>query len=309
MDGFPRGSTLYCPEARMKSGTKLKFIISMLIFGTLGLVVSKIDLPSMVIVFMRTTIGSAALALVMLIKRERFDRAAIKTDRWRLVASGVCLGGSWVALFEAYKYAGVSVGTLLYYSAPIAVFLLSPLLLKEKIRLRQAIGMAAAAVGVIIINGVSRGGEDSSYGMICALVSAALYAGIMLFNKGMKAKVPPVQSTLIQLAVAAVVVGTYVFLAEKSEWSIRFDMNLAWLIVLGIVHTGIACSMYFSSLQTMPAQSAAVLSYIDPVSAIIFSAIVLGEKMTLVQVFGAVLILGGTIFSQINISEKSAARN
>lgn len=278
--------------------SQIKFIIAMLIFGSIGLFVKAVNLPSDVIVLMRTIVGSIFIALVMLIGRQRINKKGIISNLPVLILSGLVLGGNWAFLFEAYKYTTVSVATLIYYCAPIIVFLLSPIIFRERLTIGKVIGVILAIVGMGIINGIGIGGSNPSLGLICGIVSAALYATLMIVNKFIK-DLSGLEVTLSQLIVAAIVMLIYVLIVHKGMVSFGDGKEIALLITVGIVHTGIACYLYFSSMQNLPSQSIAMLSYIDPVSALFFSGIFLGERLSALQLIGAFLILGGTAFSQI----------
>lgn len=282
----------------VKGKSQLQFIIAMLIFGSIGLFVKAINMPSSVIVLMRTIIGSLFLALVILIRKQPINREAILNNLPVLVLAGVVLGTGWAFLFEAYRYTTVSAATLLYYCAPIVVFLLSPAIFKESLTWSKMLGIASAIIGMVIVNGLGIGGSNPYLGLICGIVSALLYAALMILNKFIK-NLSGLESTLAQLIIAAFTMTFYVLLSHESKWSFSSRLEIFLLVTVGIVHTGIACYLYFSSMQKLPGQTIAVLSYIDPVSALFFSAIFLNERLTLFQILGALLILGGTAFSQL----------
>lgn len=282
----------------VKGKSQLQFIIAMLIFGSIGLFVKAINMPSSVIVLMRTIIGSLFLALVILIRKQPINREAILNNLPVLVLAGVVLGTGWAFLFEAYRYTTVSAATLLYYCAPIVVFLLSPAIFKESLTWSKMLGIASAIIGMVIVNGLGIGGSNPYLGLICGIVSALLYAALMILNKFIK-NLSGLESTLAQLIIAAFTMTFYVLLSHESKWSFNSRLEIFLLVTVGIVHTGIACYLYFSSMQKLPGQTIAVLSYIDPVSALFFSAIFLNERLTLFQILGALLILGSTAFSQL----------
>lgn len=293
----------------IKGKSQLKFIIAMLIFGSIGLFVRAINMPSSVIVLMRTIIGSLFLTLVILIRKQPINKKSIIDNLPILALSGLVLGAGWVFLFEAYRYTMVSTATLLYYCAPIIIFLLSPAIFKEPLTWSKVLGIAAAIIGMVIINGFGIGGSNPYLGLICGTVSALLYAALMILNKFIK-NLSGLESTLAQLIIAGFVMTFYVLLSHESKWSFSSGLEIFLLMTVGILHTGIACYLYFSSMQKLPGQTIAVLSYIDPVSALFFSAIFLNERLSLFQILGALLILGGTafsqLFSQLNRSGKTA---
>lgn len=272
------------------------YIVSLLIFGSNGVFASHIDMTSAEIVCMRTLIGSLALILVLLVSRTKLDWAVMKREAFRLIAAGICLGVNWALLFEAYKLMSVSIATLTYYLAPIIVLLLSPLLLREKQSARAYIGMCAAVVGLVLAVGL---GDTSvtATGLIVGLGSAVFYAGLIIFNKKIDG-VTGLPLTTIEMVIAACVMLPYVLLTGGYVGFPPDMEGTLYLIFLCLVNTGLACWLYFSSMNRLPARAVALFGYVDPVSALIFSAVFLGDRMGALQIAGAVLVFAGAAFGQ-----------
>ena len=267
---------------------------SMLIFGTIGLFRRKIDLPSSVIACFRGIIGAAFLLAVVLLGRKKMSGTAIRKNLPVLLLSGAAIGLNWVFLFEAYEYTTVACATLLYYMAPVIVILVSPFVLKESFSLMKAVCVAVAIIGMVMASGViGEGGGLSLKGTIFGLLAAVLYASVIIMNKKM-GEIGPYDKTIIQLFVAALVVIPYILVTEDVA-SFTIDTKaIIMLVLVGIVHTGIAYALYFGAMDRVPAQTVAFLSYIDPVVALILSMTVLGEAMNIVQLVGAALVLGAS---------------
>lgn len=291
----------------MKS--RLKLITSMLIFGTIGIFVRHIPLPSSVIALARGCIGLLFLICVIAICRKPLSRKDIAKNAVYLLFSGAFLGLNWVMLFESYRYTTVATATLCYYLAPIVVIVVSPFVLGEKLTVKKIICTIAAVIGMVFVSGVADGGFEANFtGVIFGLIAAVLYASVVLLNKKMH-PIGAYDKTIVQLAVSSAVLGIY--LAVTGGFSGTFagmSGALPWilLIVVGIVHTGIAYALYFSSVDKdgVSSQSAAVLSYVDPVSAVILSALLLGEPMTFFGVIGTVLVLGAAFVSEVNLPKR-----
>ncbi|HHT97534.1 MAG TPA: EamA family transporter [Clostridiales bacterium] len=270
----------------------------MIIFGSIGIVVTFINMSSTGIVLMRTIIGSLFLILILLITRKTINWKNIIKNRYLLIVSGALLGGSWALLFESYNYTSVSIAILLYYTAPIIVFIISIFLFKEKLNKNKILGMLAVIIGMIIINGVSRGEGNDKLGIIFALGSAVLYSMIIILNKFLKG-LSGLEITISQLIIAGIIMFIYVIIKNDK---IFIDLNkndIILVVVIGVIHTGIACYFYFDAIQKLPGQTIAILSYIDPLSALIFAAIFLSERMTIPQMIGALLIIGGNLIGQV----------
>ncbi len=282
----------------------------MLIFGTIGIFVQYVPLSSALIACVRAVIGTIFLAAVMFIGRKRPDMAAIRKNLRYLLPAGVALGFNWIMLFEAYRYTTVAVATLCYYMAPVFVIVLSPLVLKEKLTPGRIACTLIAVAGAALISGVSAM-AGSLHGVMLGLSAAVLYCSIVLLNKFVR-DLSALETTFCQLAISAAVMLAYVLangdLAALSGLALTPRVVLMALI-LGVVHTGVAYFLYFSSVGHMPMQTAAVLSYVDPVSAIILSALLLSQPMTLLQIFGAVLILGSALANEVLLPRLGKNKN
>ena len=272
------------------------YIVSLLIFGSNGVFASHIDMTSAEIVCMRTLIGSLALILVLLISRTKLDWAVMKREAFRLIAAGICIGVNWALLFEAYKLMSVSIATLTYYLAPIIVLILSPLLLREKQSARAYIGMGAAVVGLVLAVGLGDASVTAT-GLIVGLGSAVFYAGLIIFNKKIDG-VTGLPLTTIEMVIAVCVMLPYVLLTGGHVGFPPDMEGTLYLIFLCLVNTGLACWLYFSSMNRLPARAVALFGYVDPVSALIFSAVFLGDRMGVLQIVGAVLVFAGAAFGQ-----------
>ncbi|MEA4946222.1 MAG: DMT family transporter [Oscillospiraceae bacterium] len=287
-----------------KKADYIKFIGSMLIFGTNGLLVTNIALSSAQIVLTRTFFGSLVLLLAVLAKKE-VSLKQYKPDLVPVLISGVCLGANWVFLFEAYRYASVSIGTLVYYCGPIVVMALSPVLFKEKLTWNKLAAIAAVIAGMVCVTGVAGAADSSARGIACAGAAALLYATLIVSNKNIR-HVSGLSSTLAQLFIGFFVILAYLLAIGEFPFAIAPGRELVYVLILGIVNSGFACWMYFSSMQRLPGQTVALCCYVDPLSAVVFSALFLGERMTGIQIAGAVLILGGALFGELRFARKPA---
>lgn len=276
-------------------------IAAMLIFGSVGIFRRYIPLPSSLIALVRGGIG--ALALVALIFLRGGKMRNVRRNVLPLCLSGVMIGFNWILLFEAYNYTTVATATLCYYMAPIFVILLSPWVLREKLTMKKGVCALCAIGGMVLISGVlgqTEGGNGDLRGVALGLGAAVLYASVILTNKkivGMEA----LDKTAVQLLSAAVVLLPYTLLTEDVSALTLTKASVALLIVMGVVHTGLAYVLYFGSVQRLPAQTTAIFSYIDPIAAILLSALLLRESMGWTDIIGTVLILGAAVVSEIEI--------
>lgn len=274
-------------------------ILSMVIFGTVGIFRRFIPAPSSQIALARGIIGTVVLIGYMLLTKQSIDRAAVRKNFWALLYSGAAIGFNWILLFEAYCYTSVATATLCYYLAPILVIIGASILLKERLSMRKILCTAAALVGMVFVSGVLETGISSiseMKGILYGLGAAVLYASVILTNKQMP-DIPALDKTIFQLGFASLALLPYVLLTEGFDEPLE-GIEIILLIIVGVVHTGIAYLLYFGSMKNLKAHTVAILSYIDPVLAILLSALLLREPMSIASAVGAVLILGSTYISE-----------
>lgn len=277
----------------------ISLIVSMAVFGTIGIFRRNIDLSSELLALSRAVIGTAFLLLVVLLKKEKINFKAIKRNAILLVVSGAFIGFNWILLFEAYCYTSVATATLCYYMAPIMVILASPFVLKEKLTVRKLLCVGAALVGMVFVSGILKvgfTGVSEIKGVLFGLGAAVLYASIIMMNKKFR-DISAYEKTIVQLGVSAVTLLPYTLITQKGE-SFAIDIKtLIPVLIVGIIHTGIAYALYFGSMGKIKAQTVALYSYIDPVLAIILSAVLLKEPLGVFEMIGAVMILGAAVIS------------
>ncbi|MBQ9044373.1 MAG: EamA family transporter [Oscillospiraceae bacterium] len=275
-----------------------RVLLSMAIFGTIGLFRRLIDLPSSFIAFARGVIGAAFILLLLAVRRRRFQWETMRGYWPRVLLSGALLGFNWIMMFEAYRFTTVSVATLCYYMAPVLVVLLSPALLRERMSPRRMLFMALAVLGMLLVSGVLGSRIQGARGVALSLAAAGLYAAIVLMNKTVRG-VPGLDKTLVQMLACAVVLLPYVLLTEPVASLAFTPQAVALLLVVGVVHTGVTYALYFSSMDGLRAQTVALASYIDPVVAVAVSALFLHEQMTALQWVGAALVLLATMAGEV----------
>ncbi len=277
------------------------FIASMLIFGTIGVFRRYIPLSSALLACVRGILGGLfLLAFVKTTKKASVSRLQSR-DLLKLVLSGTMIGINWILLFEAFNYTTVAVATLCYYMEPTIIVLLSPIVFRERMTAKKALCAAISVIGMVLVSGViGGGGEQGSHlrGILFGLGAAFFYSAVVIMNKKIRG-IDAYQRTTVQLLSAGIVMLPYLLLTNGFS-SDGFSLSAIFLLlVVGIVHTGIAYAMYFGSMDQLSVQSIAVLSYIDPVSALLFSALLLREPLSLPSIIGAVMIIGSAMFSEL----------
>ena len=281
----------------------IMMITSMLIFGTIGIFRKYIPLSSEMLAFSRGLMGSLFLLIFIAATGRRPERLSAGKLLW-LAVTGAIMGMNWLLLFEAYRYTSVARATLCYYMQPTILIFLSPVFFKEKLTVKKLFCAAAAIVGMIFVSGVAEESQSDVQdvnGIFCALCAAALYAAVIILNKKVQVD-DAYQKTLVQLASAALVLVPRVIAAGAGEFTALDSRSVVMVLVIGIVHTGIAYVLYFGCMQRLRAQSIAALSYIDPVFALVLSAAVLHEQLSPLALAGAALIIGSALVSETDFN-------
>lgn len=274
-------------------------IVSMTIFGTLGPFVRNIAVSSGELALYRAVLALIVIGASLFLTKQDMSLANISKELPLLLASGVAMGFNWILLFEAYKYTTVSVATLSYYFAPVIVIVVCPFLFKEKMTRKQLLCFVMSTIGLVLITGIgNRGNGTDIIGIGFGLGAAVLYATVILLNKFIK-NVEGLQRTFWQFVSAILVLIPYVLLTSGITLGGLNTFGWINLWIVGFIHTGLTYCMYFSSLKELSGQKAAILSYIDPLVAVLISVAVLGESMSLWQVLGGILIMGFTLWNEI----------
>lgn len=275
----------------------IKYIAALLLFGSNGIIASRIALTSYEIVLSRTLIGGLFLIAIYVFGRNKPHFLKDRKTVLCLAVSGVAMGANWLFLYEAYTQIGVSVSTLACYCGPVVLMALSPLVFREKLSAAKLIGIAAVLVGMFCVYGTALSKSGFSWGLVFGVLSALMYPVMVIFNKKAE-KMSGIENAMSQLVVAFMTVGLFT-LIKDGRFAAVPSSSILPILLLGIVNTGLGCYLYFSSLGTLPAQTVAVCGYLEPLSALGFSAAFLGERLTFLQIVGAALVLGGAAFAEL----------
>lgn len=279
---------------------RLMLITSMTVFGTIALFVRNISLSSGEVALYRAVLAAMLIAVYLLITKQKIPFGSIKKEIPLLLASGMAMGINWILLFEAYKYTTVSVATLSYYFAPVIVTVVCPFLFREKMTAKQIICFVMSTLGLVLITGIGDLGAGNNHviGILFGLGAAVFYATVVLLNKFIK-NVDGIHRTFLQFLAAIIILVPYVLSTSGINLNVLDGIGWGCLLVVGLIHTGVTYCLYFSSLKELPGQKAAILSYIDPLVAVLVSVLILGESMTIMQVIGGILILGFTLWNEL----------
>lgn len=281
----------------MNNKAFLKYIFALLIFGSNGIVASFIDLSCQNIVLIRTLIGSILLFAIFFISGGKLTFYKHKKQFLFFIVSGIAMGTSWIFLYEAYARIGVSIASLLYYCGPVIVMALSPFLFKEKLTANKIIGFLSVIIGIIFINVNAFDGKEDMFGITCGLLYAVMYAFMVICNKKAK-NIVGLENSVLQLTSAFITVVIFVGLTQGYNIQITTS-SIFPIFILGLLNTGIGCYFYFSAIGKLKVQTVAICGYLEPLSAVLLSAIFLKEKMLPLQIIGTMLIIGGAMIGEL----------
>lgn len=278
----------------------IKLILAMLIYGSLGIFRKLIDMDSTEIILLRTLIGFITLFIIKLIFNKNFNFIKIKKDLIKILLGGITMSITWILLFESYKYLDISIGVLIHYLSPVVVIMLSVILFKDPLTKNKLIGIICALLGMVLVNSNTGSSINFKLGLTYGLIAAILYGILIIINKGAN-NLNKLDYTMYQLFIAFLT--TCIYMVYNNKGNIYIDIpnkvSLISLFIVGVIHTALACYLHFSSLEKLPVQTAALLSYVDPLSALFFSFIFLNEKLAYIQIIGALLIIIGALYGEV----------
>ena len=282
---------------------RFSLILSMAIFGTLAPFVRNISVSSGELALYRAVLAAALIGIFLLVTGQKIPIKSLGRELFLLLLSGVAMGFNWILLFEAYKYTTVAISTLSYYFAPVIVTLVCPFLFKEKLTKKQLFCFLMSTVGLSLVIGITNlgGGGNDTIGILFGLGAALLYATVILLNKFIKG-VTGIHRTFLQFLAAILVLIPYVAFTGGINLGSLNGSGWVCLLVVGLVHTGITYCLYFSSLKELPGQETAILSYIDPLVAVVIGVLILGEPLSWQQLVGGLMILGFTLWNELDTS-------
>lgn len=281
----------------------IKYISGLLLFGLNGIVSAKINLSSYEIVFFRTLFGGMFLLLLYLWINRNARKSMSETSKKEylyILLSGIFMGLSWIFLYEAYRRIGVGLSSITYYCGPVIVMLSSPFVFRKKISLKQFLCFIVVFAGILLVSlpGLSGKASVDAFGLFCGFASAFLHALMVIFT--MKAPhITGLKNSMLQLVISFFTVA--VFLPFEHGVHIPEDPHQwFWILFLSFINTGVGCYLYFSETAKLPVTSVSILGYLEPLSAVFFAVILLHEALSLPEIIGAVMILGGAIISELN---------
>jgi RarD protein len=280
----------------------VKLILSMVIFSTIGAVVRGVSFNSGFSAMVRGLVGAGCILIYMLLTKKKVDIGGIKKNLLPLLLSGGFIGVNWLLLFESYRYTTIATATVCYNIAPVFVIILTPFVLKARVPLKKWLCVMAAFVGIILVSDLISFGAGVApiVGVLLSLSAALFYSCVTLINK----KITGISSydiTVVQLLSASVVIAPYAFFVEEIRPEMFDTVSIILLLLLSVVHTGIAYVLYFSSVRELSSDTVAVFTYIDPIGAVLISVFAFNESMSPLGIVGAVIIFLAVFLSEFKL--------
>ncbi len=292
-------------KARAPARERVGYIAAVILYGTIGMCLRYVRVPSEIVAMCRGIIGSAFILVWMKCQGQRMDWQAVRGNWKWLIVAGVSLGLNWIFLFAAYMRTTVAIASLCNYMAPLIVILISPAVLRERLDKRKLPCVAAALLGIFLVSGAWNGRTGSPAGVVLGLLAAVCFVVIVICNRRLR-DIPALDRSVIQLALSAVTILPYVLLKNRGT-PLETDLpSILILLMLGLLHTGFAYCLYFRGMASLPVQTVAILGYLEPVVSVLCSALFLREAMGAAGWIGAVLIIGAAVVSE-SIKDKEDA--
>jgi drug/metabolite transporter (DMT)-like permease len=275
-------------------------------WGSIPLVVRKVDLPPGAIVLVRVWVAAAGLAAVLAVRRAREAGPPLFShEPRRSIFAGLLLAVHWTTMFAAYQKAPSDTVVFIVFLAPLGVAAVAPRLLGEHVDRRTIGALALAIAGLALVAGPSLWGSQafrsgSASGMAWAALSAVTFVALVLLSKPLAEVYGGLRLALIEMLVAGVALLP---LALIVDWGTPSPLGWAALVALGLLHTAVAISLYLSTLARIPATHAGILGYLEPAAVVALAWLVLSETPRLTTVLGGAMIVvaGGLVILRTGV--------
>ena len=277
---------------------RIKYITAVVLYGTIGMFVRFVTFPSEMVAMCRGAIGGTFILLYLAFCHRKPDWAAIRRNRLLLIISGICLGLNWTFLFAAYIETTVAIASLCNYMAPLIVILVAPVFLKEKLKLKKLPCVAVAFIGIILVSGVIGGKGANLTGVALGLMAALCFVAIVICNRKLT-DIDVYERVVVQLLLSSVTILPYFIIHNRGHVITADARSVLIVLMLGILHTGVAYCLYFSGLYSLPVQTVAILGYLEPVVSVLCSAFFLHEAMSIWGWIGAGMIIAAAVVSEM----------
>lgn len=277
-----------------KNRSLLEIHIAVLLFGLAGLFAKWVAQPAIIIVLGRVVFASIFLAAVLLWRKENI-RLRQRRDYLYLALMGVVLAVHWVTFFQAIQVSTVAIGLLTFSTFPVFVTFMEPYFFREKIRRVDIVVALVAFTGVALVIPSFELGNNMTQGAIWGVISGFTFAILSILNRKYVVNYSSRVIAFYQDATAVLILLPFLFILQPSFTA----QDILLLVLLGVVFTGIAHTLFIGGLSHVKAQTASIIASLEPVYGIITAVIFLGEIPTLRVIAGGVIILGATFYVSV----------
>lgn len=261
------------------------------LFGLSGLLGKMIAAPPRMIVFSRALLAALGLGLILLARgpRPRLARREIVF----LAGSGAVLAIHWLTFFQAVQVSTVAIGLLSFSSFPLFVTLLEPLVFRERLRSFDVLTVGAVVTGLALVVPGFDFTQRLTQGAVWGTLSGFTFAVLSVLNRKFVQRMSPLSIAAGQNAVAAIVLLPFV---REDDWGLG-TRDLSLLLALGLFCTGLAHALFIGGLTSVRAQTASIITGLEPVYGTLFALLFLREVPTARTLVGGTIILGATVIA------------
>lgn len=270
---------------------------AVLLFGLAGVLGKMVALPAFVIVLGRVLFGGGALLAVLLWRRTPL-RARSRRDLLALGVSGALLAGHWTAFFQSIQVSSVAVALLTFSTFPLFTTILEPLWLRATPTRSEALAAILILPGVAVLVPSFSLTNHTTAGAAWGIVAGATFAVLSIWNRSLTSRYPSAVIALYQDGTATIILLPAAVLAPWSHTLGASD--LAALLVLGVVCTALAHTLFIEGMRTVSAQTASVIAALEPVWGIAFALVLLGEDPSVRVLVGGALIVAATLLPALS---------
>jgi drug/metabolite transporter (DMT)-like permease len=259
-------------------------------WGVIGVIVRELPMPALTIVGFRVLLSAVSVAAIVVAMR-RLD--LLRPPPWPVMALGALLAVHWGLYFLAIKHTSVASAVLITYAGPIMIALLAPLLIRERVPPASIAALAVSAAGIALISLAGGDGEAAvrPVGVALAVGAAVSMAVLVVLLKRYAAVADPLTVVVYLDGTATVLLWPALVFPDYALSA----QSIAYLLVLGVLLTGLSGFLYVLALRVVPATTVGILSYMEPVSAAVLAALLLGEPLTAAVIAGGAAIVAAGV--------------
>ncbi|MFZ2314898.1 MAG: EamA family transporter [Gammaproteobacteria bacterium] len=260
----------------------LGLILSMILWGTLGLFVLWSGMAAVDVAFYRCLIGALVMGCWMIKSKEKIE---IDKNFPVVALAGICLVLNWIFLFKSFQVSSITIGNMSYYLQPVILIILGIFFYNEKVSFKQWIFILLALCGVLLTMDLHQlNSPNVVLGATFALFAALLYSFVTLLMK--RVNLSYFKVIFIQLSIGMLILLPFVHFQPLSL------VAIVCLVVIGTVHTLLAYFLYYGAIKKTDLTKVAILSYLDPIVAIASDILFFNRQLDVYQIIGIFLTFG-----------------